>query len=159
VRIGVGYDVHRLVRGGPLILGGVTIASEWGLEGHSDADVLLHAISDALLGALALGDLGQYFPDTDLQYRGISSANLLEQVVNMVHAHAYRLHNIDAVVIAQRPRLASHILAMRQNLADLLSTDISAISIKAKTAESLGALGRGEGIAAHAVCMLAPHSR
>jgi 2-C-methyl-D-erythritol 2,4-cyclodiphosphate synthase len=159
VRIGVGYDVHRLVRGGPLILGGVTIASEWGLEGHSDADVLLHAISDALLGALALGDLGQYFPDTDLQYRGISSAKLLEQVVNMVHAHAYRLHNIDAVVIAQRPRLASHILAMRQNLADLLSTDISAISIKAKTAESLGALGRGEGIAAHAVCMLAPHSR
>ena len=159
MRIGVGYDVHRLVRGRPLILGGVTIVSEWGLEGHSDADVLSHAICDALLGALALGDLGRYFPDTDLQYRGISSAKLLEQVVNMVHAHAYRPHNVDAVVIAQRPRLASHVLAMRQNLAALLMTDMGAVSVKAKSAELLGAIGRGEGIAVHAVCALAPYSR
>ena len=158
MRIGVGYDVHRLVRGRPLILGGVTIVSEWGLEGHSDADVLLHAICDALLGALALGDLGQHFPDTDPRYRGMSSAKLLEQVVDMVHAHAYRLHNVDAVVIAQRPRLASYILAMRQNLAALLMTDMGAVSIKAKSAERLGALGRGEGIAVHAVCVLAPYS-
>lgn len=159
MRIGVGYDVHRLVRGRPLIIGGVTIASEWGLEGHSDADVLLHAIGDALLGALALGDLGQHFPDTDPRYRGISSAQLLEQVVNMVHEHAYRLHNVDAVVIAQQPRLASHIFAMRQNLADLLRTDVNSVSIKAKSAESLGALGRGEGIAVHAVCVLTPYGR
>jgi 2-C-methyl-D-erythritol 2,4-cyclodiphosphate synthase len=159
VRIGVGYDVHRLVRGRPLILGGVTIGSEWGLEGHSDADVLLHAISDALLGALALGDLGQHFPDTDPRYRGISSAKLLEQVVKMIHNHAYRLHNVDAVVIAQRPRLASHLFAMRRNLAELLMTDMSSVSIKAKTAESLGALGRGEGIAVQAVCLLTPYGR
>jgi 2-C-methyl-D-erythritol 2,4-cyclodiphosphate synthase len=137
----------------------VTIVSEWGLEGHSDADVLLHAISDALLGALALGDLGQHFPDTDPRYRGISSAELLEQVVKMIYDHAYRLHNVDAVVIAQRPRLASHLFAMRRNLAELLMTDMSSVSIKAKTAESLGALGRGEGIAVHAVCLLTPYRR
>ncbi len=159
MRIGVGYDVHRLVRGRPLILGGVIIGSEWGLEGHSDADVLLHAISDALLGALALGDLGQHFPDTDPRYRGISSAKLLQQVVKMIHNHAYRLHNVDAVVIAQRPRLASHLFAMRRNLAELLMTDMSSVSIKAKTAESLGALGRGEGIAVQAVCLLTPYGR
>jgi 2-C-methyl-D-erythritol 2,4-cyclodiphosphate synthase len=156
VRIGIGYDVHRLKRGGPLLLGGVAIASEWALEGHSDADVLLHAIADALLGALALGDLGQHFPDTDPQYRGISSAKLLQTVVDMVHAHAYRLHNLDAVVIAQRPRLAAAIPAIRRNLADLLHAELGAISVKAKTAEQLGALGRGEGIAVHVVCTLAP---
>jgi 2-C-methyl-D-erythritol 2,4-cyclodiphosphate synthase len=159
VRIGVGYDVHRLVRGRPLILGGVTIASEWGLEGHSDADALLHAMSDALLGALALGDLGQHFPDTDPRYRGVQSARLLEQVVNMVHDHAYRVHNVDAVVIAQRARLASYIFAIRRNLAGLLMTDMSSVSIKAKTAEGLGALGRGEGIAVHTVCVITPYSR
>jgi 2-C-methyl-D-erythritol 2,4-cyclodiphosphate synthase len=156
VRIGIGYDVHRLVRGRQLILGGVPIASEWGLEGHSDADVLLHAIGDALLGALALGDLGQHFPDTDPSYRGISSAELLEQVTKMVGEHAYRLHNVDAVVIAQRPRLSAHIFAIRQNIAKLLTTELNAVSVKAKTAESLGALGRGEGIAVHAVCILSP---
>jgi 2-C-methyl-D-erythritol 2,4-cyclodiphosphate synthase len=137
----------------------VAITSEWGLEGHSDADVLLHAIGDALLGALALGDLGQHFPDTDSRYRGISSAKLLERVVEMVHEQTYRLHNVDAVVIAQRPRLASHIFAIRQNLAGLLMADVSTISVKAKTAESLGALGRSEGIAVHAVCLLSPQSR
>jgi 2-C-methyl-D-erythritol 2,4-cyclodiphosphate synthase len=156
VRIGIGYDVHRLVHGRPLVLGGVMIDSEWGLEGHSDADVLLHAVGDALLGALALGDLGQHFPDTDPRYRGISSAQLLKKVIRMVHDHAYQLHNLDAVVIAQRPRLALHIPAMRRNLADLLLTNVGSVSVKAKTAESLGALGRGEGMAVHAVCLLAP---
>ena len=156
MRIGIGYDVHRLVRGRQLILGGVPISSEWGLEGHSDADVLLHAISDALLGALALGDLGQHFPDTDPSYHGISSAALLERVTKMVGEHAYRLHNVDAVVIAQRPRLSTHIFAIRQNLAKLLKTELNSVSVKAKTAESLGALGRGEGIAVHAVCTLSP---
>jgi 2-C-methyl-D-erythritol 2,4-cyclodiphosphate synthase len=158
VRIGIGYDVHRLVRGRPLILGGVTIDLEWGLEGHSDADALLHAICDALLGALALGDLGHHFPDTDPRYRGIASIKLLAEVIRMVHDQAYRLHNLDAVVIAQRPRLALHIPAIRQNLAGLLSTDLGSISVKAKTAERLGALGRGEGIAVHAVCLIAPES-
>jgi 2-C-methyl-D-erythritol 2,4-cyclodiphosphate synthase len=159
VRIGIGYDVHRLVRGHPLILGGVTIDSEWGLEGHSDADALLHAICDALLGALALGDLGHHFPDTDPGYRGISSARFLERVMRMVHDHHYRLHNLDAVVIAQRPRLAVHLPAIRRNLAELLLTDLGSVSVKAKTAESLGALGRGEGIAVHAVCLIAPEIR
>jgi 2-C-methyl-D-erythritol 2,4-cyclodiphosphate synthase len=154
VRIGIGYDVHRLVRGRPLILGGVRVDSEWGLKGHSDADVLLHAISDALLGALALGDLGYHFPDTELRYRGIASVKLLESVIGMVHDQAYRLHNLDTVVIAQRPRLAAYIPAIRRNVADLLSTDFGSISVKAKTAESLGALGRGEGIAVYAVCLL-----
>lgn len=158
MRIGIGYDVHRLVRGRPLILGGVTIDREWGLEGHSDADALLHAIGDALLGALALGDLGHHFPDTDPRYRGIASVKLLTEVIGMVREQAYRLHNLDAVVIAQRPRLALHIPAIRRNLADLLSTDLGSISVKAKTAESLGALGRGEGIAVHAVCLIAPES-
>lgn len=158
MRIGIGYDVHRLVRGRPLILGGVTIDLEWGLEGHSDADALLHAISDALLGALALGDLGHHFPDTDPRYRGIASIKLLAEVIRMVHDRAYRLHNLDAVVIAQRPRLALHIPAIRQNLAGLLSTDLGSISVKAKTAERLGALGRGEGIAVHAVCLIASES-
>lgn len=152
MRIGFGYDVHRLVRGRPLMLGGVKIDSEWGLAGHSDADALLHAISDALLGALALGDLGHHFPDSDPQYSGISSVKLLARVVAMVRDQAYRLHNLDAVVIAQRPRLAAYIPAIRQNLADLLSTDLGAISVKAKSAEGLGSLGRGEGIAVHAVC-------
>jgi len=159
VRIGIGYDVHRLVYGRPLLLGGVRIDSEWGLEGHSDADALLHAISDALLGALALGDLGQHFPESDPRLCGIDSAKLLNRVIQMVHEQAYRLHNLDAVVIAQKPRLASHIPAIRRNLADLLSTDFGSISVKAKTAESLGALGRGEGIAVHAVCLLAPDAR
>jgi 2-C-methyl-D-erythritol 2,4-cyclodiphosphate synthase len=158
VRVGIGHDVHRLVHGRPLILGGVRIDSEWGLEGHSDADVLLHAVSDALLGALALGDLGQHFPDTDPRYRGIASTKLLEEVIRMVYDQAYRLHNLDAVVIAQKPRLALHIPAIRRNLTDLLSTDLSSINVKAKTAESLGALGRGEGIAAHAVCLIVPDS-
>jgi 2-C-methyl-D-erythritol 2,4-cyclodiphosphate synthase len=159
VRIGIGYDIHRLVRGRPLVLGGIRIDSEWGLEGHSDADALLHAIGDALLGALAWGDLGQHFPDSDPRYQGIASAKLLETIITMVHDQAYRLHNLDTVVIAQRPRLAAYIPAMRRNIADMLATDFGSISVKAKTAESLGALGRSEGIAVHAVCLITPVSR
>jgi len=159
VRIGIGYDVHRLVRGRPLILGGVRIESEWGLDGHSDADALLHAISDALLGALALGDLGHHFPDFDPRYRGIASTKLLKRVFGMVQDHAYRLHNLDAVVIAQKPRLAGHIPMIRENVAKLLSSDPGLISVKSKTAESLGALGRGEGIAVHAVCLISQVGR
>ena len=159
MRIGIGYDVHRLVRGRPLILGGVKIDSEWGLEGHSDADALLHAISDALLGALALGDLGQHFPDSDPRYRGIASVKLLARVMALVHGQTYRVGNLDAVVIAQKPRLAVYLPAIRRNLADLLSTDLGAISVKVKTAENLGALGRGEGIAVHAVCLITQAGR
>jgi 2-C-methyl-D-erythritol 2,4-cyclodiphosphate synthase len=159
VRIGIGYDVHRLVHGRPLILGGVRIDSEWGLEGHSDADVLLHAISDALLGALALGDLGHYFPDSEPRYRGIASMELLKRVIEMVQDQAYRLHNLDTVVIAQKPRLAVYIPTIRRNIADLLATDLGSISVKAKTAENLGALGRSEGIAVHAVCLITQISR
>ena len=159
MRIGIGYDIHRLVSGRPLILGGVRIDSECGLEGHSDADVLLHAISDALLGALALGDLGHHFPDSDPRYRGIASVMLLEKVMEMVQDQDYRLHNLDAVVIAQKPRLATYIPAIRRNVADLLATDLRSISVKAKTAESLGALGRSEGIAVHAVCLITQGNR
>ena len=135
------------------------IDSECGLEGHSDADVLLHAISDALLGALALGDLGHHFPDSDPRYRGIASVMLLEKVMEMVQDQDYRLHNLDAVVIAQKPRLATYIPVIRRNVADLLATDLQSISVKAKTAESLGALGRSEGIAVHAVCLITQGNR
>jgi 2-C-methyl-D-erythritol 2,4-cyclodiphosphate synthase len=141
------------------MLGGVQIGSECGLDGHSDADVLLHAISDALLGALALGDLGHYFPDSDPDYRGIASGKLLEHVMAMVRGRSYEVHNLDAVVIAQRPRLASYIPAIRSNVARLLATDLGAISVKAKTAEHLGALGRSEGIAVHAVCLITQSQR
>jgi 2-C-methyl-D-erythritol 2,4-cyclodiphosphate synthase len=159
VRIGIGYDVHRLVRGRPLVLGGVRIDSEWGLEGHSDADALLHAIGDALLGALALGDLGRHFPDSDPRYLGTDSRTLLERVMAMVQDQAYRLQNLDTVVIAQKPRLAPYIPEMRRNVAEVLDADLGSISVKAKTAEGLGALGRGEGIAVQAVCLIAQVSR
>jgi len=159
VRIGIGYDIHRLVSGRPLILGGVRLDSECGLEGHSDADVLLHAISDALLGALALGDLGHHFPDSDPRYRGIASVKLLEKVMQMLQDHNYGLHNLDAVVIAQKPRLATYIPAIRRNVADLLAADLGSISVKAKTAEGMAALGRSEGIAVHAVCLITQGSR
>ena len=159
MRIGIGYDVHRLVRGRPLILGGVRIDSEWGLAGHSDADTLLHAIGDALLGALALGDLGHHFPDSDPCYLGIDSRTLLRRVMAMVQDQAYRLQNLDTVVIAQKPRLAPHIPEMRRNVAELLGTDLGSVSVKAKTAEGLGALGRSEGIAVQAVCLIEQVSR
>ncbi len=154
MRIGHGYDVHRLVEGRPLILGGVEIPWEKGLLGHSDADVLLHAAMDAILGALAMGDIGRWFPDTDAAYAGASSMDLAQQVAGMMHRAGYALGNLDVTVIAQRPRLSPYIEAMRANLADALQCTPGQVNIKATTEEGLGFSGRGEGIAAHAVCLL-----
>ena len=153
-RIGHGYDVHRLVPSRPLVLGGVEIPHDMGLDGHSDADVLLHAIMDAVLGALALGDIGQHFPDTDERYSGISSLTLLEQVVAMMRERGYVLGNFDANVLSQKPRLAPYIPTMRCTIATAFATDKENVSIKATTEEHLGFTGRCEGIAAHAVCIL-----
>ncbi|MBE6546450.1 MAG: 2-C-methyl-D-erythritol 2,4-cyclodiphosphate synthase [Ruminococcaceae bacterium] len=154
IRIGHGYDVHRLVEGRRLILGGVDIPHETGLLGHSDADVLLHAISDALLGAAALGDIGKLFPDNDPQYKGADSLILLHRVKTHLAAHGYRVGNVDATVIAQAPKLAPHIPAMRANIARTLGVDVSCVSVKATTEEGLGFSGERLGIAAHAVCLL-----
>ena len=154
MRIGHGYDVHRLVEGRDLILGGVKIDYEKGLDGHSDADVLLHAVSDALLGAAGLGDIGRHFPDTDPKYKGADSLLLLKNVAEKVTAAGYRVSNIDVTMIAQRPKLAPLIDTMRSNIADALETDVSNISVKATTEERLGFTGSGEGIAAHAVCLI-----
>ena len=154
MRIGHGYDVHRLVEGRDLILGGVKIDYEKGLDGHSDADVLLHAVSDALLGAAGLGDIGRHFPDTDPKYKGADSLLLLKNVAEKVAAAGYRVSNIDVTMIAQRPKLAPFIDTMRSNIAGVLETDVSNISIKATTEERLGFTGSGEGIAAHAVCLI-----
>lgn len=154
MRVGMGYDVHRLVEGRDLILGGVLIPYEKGLLGHSDADVLLHAIMDALLGAAALGDIGKHFPDSDEQYRGISSIRLLEKVGQLLEDHLYLIENIDATIIAQRPKMAPHIEQMRKNVAETLGIEVSQINIKATTEEGLGFTGSGEGIAAQAICAL-----
>jgi 2-C-methyl-D-erythritol 2,4-cyclodiphosphate synthase len=156
MRIGHGYDVHRLINdpARKLVLGGVEFPSELALEGHSDADVLTHAVMDALLGALALGDIGKLFPDTDDRYLGISSMLLLEKVMKLVRGAGASVSNIDATVIAQRPRLAGHIGEMRASLAGALGVDVSRVSVKATTEEKLGFTGRGEGIAAHAVVLL-----
>ena len=154
IRIGHGYDVHRLVEERRLILGGVDIPYEKGLLGHSDADVLLHAISDALLGAAALGDIGKHFPDTDAAYKNADSLVLLSKVNDIISAAGYRVSNVDATVIAQAPKLAPHILKMRENIAKALDTDLDAISVKATTEERLGFTGSGEGISAHAVCLI-----
>ncbi|MBR4030370.1 MAG: 2-C-methyl-D-erythritol 2,4-cyclodiphosphate synthase [Clostridia bacterium] len=151
-RIGTGYDVHRLVEDRKLILGGVDIPYEKGLLGHSDADVLLHAISDAMLGALALGDIGKHFPDFDPKYKGISSIKLLKEVNNLISP--YKVSNIDATVVAEAPKLSPYIEKMREQIADALSIDISCVSVKATTTEKLGFCGRGEGIEAQAVCIL-----
>ncbi len=153
-RIGHGYDVHKLTEGRKLIMGGVDIPHSLGLLGHSDADVLLHAISDALLGALALGDIGKHFPDTDPAYKGADSLKLLQAVYALVQENGYEVCNIDATVLAQKPKLAPHIPAMRQNIADALGVDVNKISVKATTEEGLGITGQQEGIAAHAVCLL-----
>ena len=150
-RVGLGFDVHPLVPGRPLILGGVTIESDLGLDGHSDADVLSHAVGEALLGALALGDLGRHFPDTDPRYRGISSLVLLEGVMELVTAGGARLVNVDATVIAQSPRLSPRLPEMAKRLADVLGVDVESVSVKAKSPEGLGLVGRREGIAAMAV--------
>ena len=154
MRVGMGYDVHRLTEDRDLILGGVKIPWEKGLLGHSDADVLIHAIMDALLGAAALGDIGQHFPDTDPAYEGISSVKLLEHVAALLDEKGYGVGNIDAVIIAQKPKMAPHIPQMRANIARALHMDEECLNIKATTEEKLGFTGREEGIASQAVCLL-----
>ena len=154
IRIGQGYDVHRLTEGRRLILGGVEIPWEKGLLGHSDADVLLHALMDAMLGAAALGDIGVIFPDTDIRYEGADSMELLRQVKALLDEKGWRVGNMDATIIAQKPKLSPFIPAMRKNIADLLGIDLSAVSVKATTEEHLGFTGRGEGISAQAVVLL-----
>ena len=156
MRVGMGYDVHRLVEDRKLILGGVEIPYEKGLLGHSDADVLLHAIMDALLGAAALGDIGKHFPDTDPAYKGISSIKLLEHVGKLLEEQNYVVGNIDATIIAQRPKMAPHIPQMRANVAKALQIEESQINIKATTEEGLGFTGTGEGISSQAICALIP---
>lgn len=156
MRIGHGYDVHRLVEGRALVLGGVRIPFEKGLDGHSDADVLTHAVMDALLGAAAMGDIGKLFPDTDDRYLGADSIALLREVDRRLTEAGYRLGNLDVTVIAQRPKLAPYINQMRQNLAAALHMELQNVSVKATTEEHLGFTGSGEGIAAHAVCLLEP---
>ncbi len=156
MRIGMGYDVHRLTEGRDLILGGVKIPYEKGLLGHSDADVLLHAVMDALLGAAALGDIGKHFPDSDPAYKGISSLKLLEHVGELLEKEGYTVGNIDATIIAQRPKMAPHIPVMRKNIAEVLRIEESQINIKATTEEGLGFTGSGEGISSQAVCLLFP---
>ena len=156
MRVGMGYDVHRLVEGRDLILGGVTIPYEKGLLGHSDADVLLHAIMDALLGAAALGDIGKHFPDTDDKYKGISSIKLLEHVGELLEEHNYQIVNLDATIIAQRPKMAPHIPQMVKNVAEILHINESQVNIKATTEEGLGFTGTGEGISSQAICSLVP---
>ncbi len=154
MRIGHGYDVHRLVEGRKLILGGVEIPFEKGLDGHSDADVLVHAVMDALLGAAALGDIGKLFPDNDERYLGADSIGLLKTVRTVLEEHGWKLSNLDATGIAQRPKLAPYIDTMRKRIADALETDAENVSVKATTEERLGFTGSGEGIAAHAVCLI-----
>lgn len=154
MRIGHGYDVHKLVEGRKLILGGVDVPYEKGLLGHSDADVLLHAIMDALLGAAALGDIGKLFPDTDERFKGADSILLLKEVCRVLGENGYKIVNIDSTVIAQRPKLKDYIVTMRGNIADACGVDISQISVKATTEEKLGFTGSGEGISAHAVCLI-----
>ena len=154
IRIGHGYDVHRLVENRKLILGGVEIPFERGLLGHSDADVLLHAISDALLGAVALGDIGKHFPDTDPRYAGADSMLLLKEVVRLVRNEGYQVGNLDATILCQRPKLAGFIAAMRENIAACCEIPRSDVSVKATTEEKLGFTGSGEGIAVHAVALL-----
>jgi len=154
MRIGSGYDVHRLVPERDLIIGGVKIDFELGLLGHSDADVLLHAISDALLGAAALGDIGKHFPDTDPAFKGADSIELMEHVRELIHKEGYRVGNVDATIIAQRPKMRPHIDAMRENIAKALQVDVSQINVKATTEEGLGFTGTGEGISSQAICLL-----
>ena len=154
MRVGMGYDVHKLVEGRDLIMGGVKIPYEKGLLGHSDADVLLHAISDALLGAAALGDIGKHFPDTDPKYKGADSLKLLEHVGNLIEEKLYVIGNIDATIIAQRPKMAPHIPQMRENIAKALHIDVDQVNVKATTEEGLGFTGSGEGISSQAIALL-----
>ena len=154
MRIGHGYDVHKLMEGRKLILGGVTVPYEKGLLGHSDADVLTHAVMDALLGAAALGDIGKHFPDTDPRYKGADSLQLAVHVAHLLQEKGWRIGNVDATILCQAPKLAPHILTMRQNLAKALGMQVEDISVKATTEEKLGFTGAGEGIAVHSVALL-----
>jgi len=154
IRVGYGYDVHRLVEGRKLILGGVDIPFEKGLLGHSDADVLLHAVTDALFGAAALGDIGSHFPDTDPQYKGADSLKLLEACGQKLAEHGWRIGNIDATIVAQRPKLLPFVPQMRENIARVLHISVDQVSLKGKTEEGLGFTGTGEGMAVHAVCLI-----
>lgn len=154
MRIGMGYDVHKLVEDRELILGGVKIQYKLGLLGHSDADVLLHAIMDSLLGAAALGDIGKHFPDTDSKYKGISSIELLKHVGNLLTKHNFKIGNIDATIIAQKPKMAPHILKMRENIAYALNISMDQINVKATTEEGLGFTGEELGISSQAICLL-----
>ena len=157
MRIGQGFDAHALVAGRKLVIGGVQIPYEKGLEGHSDADVLIHAVCDALLGAAGLGDIGAHFPDSDARYKGIDSRKLLRETATLLRKKKLRVANVDATIIAQAPKMAPHIPAMRANLASDIGIDPDAVNIKAKTTERLGFVGRGEGIAAEAVALLSDH--
>ncbi|MGL5676111.1 MAG: 2-C-methyl-D-erythritol 2,4-cyclodiphosphate synthase [Cellulosilyticaceae bacterium] len=154
LRIGMGYDVHKLVEGRKLIMGGVTIDHHLGLLGHSDADVLVHAVMDALLGALALGDIGKHFPDTDPTYKGISSIQLLQHVKKLLDEKNAVIHNIDATIIAQKPKMAPHIMEMRRHIAEALAVDISQVNVKATTEEGLGFTGSEAGISSQAIALL-----
>ena len=154
MRVGTGYDVHRLEQGRKLVMGGVDIPFEKGLLGHSDADVLLHAICDALLGAAGLGDIGKHFPDADQRYKGISSLKLLGEVRALLEQKGFRVHNIDSTIVAERPRMGPHIPAMIGNIAEAVRVNVSAVNVKATTTEGLGFAGKGEGIAAYAVCSI-----
>ncbi|MBQ7800206.1 MAG: 2-C-methyl-D-erythritol 2,4-cyclodiphosphate synthase [Oscillospiraceae bacterium] len=154
LRIGNGYDVHKLKEGRDLILGGVKIEHTMGLDGHSDADVLVHAIMDAILGACALGDIGKLFPDNDNAYLGADSIKLLEKVCALVKKKGFTVNNVDSIVVAQKPKLAPHIETMRKNIAKAMEIDVSCVSVKATTEEKLGFTGRQEGISAHAVCLV-----
>lgn len=154
LRVGHGYDVHRLVEGRALILGGVTVPFDRGLLGHSDADVLTHAVMDALLGAAALGDIGQLFPDSDAAYAGADSIALLERVTALLREHGWQVGNVDATVVAQAPKLAPYIPEMRRRLAEAMGLDVDCVSVKATTEEKLGFTGSGEGVAAHAVALI-----
>ena len=156
MRIGFGYDVHKLVNGRPLILGGIEIPFERGLLGHSDADVLLHAICDALLGAAALGDIGKHFPDTDEKWRGADSKKLLREVAIMVAREGFKISNVDSTIAIQRPKLCPYIDEMRQCIATILGLYVDEVSVKATTTEKLGFVGKGKGVSAYAVCMLSP---
>ena len=154
IRVGYGYDVHRLVEGRKLILGGVEIPFENGLLGHSDADVLLHAVTDALFGAAAMGDIGSHFPDTDPQYKGADSLLLLEKCGELLKQAGWQVENIDSTIVAQRPKLLPYVPQMRENIARVLGLDVGQVSIKGKTEEGLGFTGTGEGMAVHAVCLI-----
>lgn len=154
MRAGIGYDVHKLTQGRRLVLGGVVIPSEKGLDGHSDADVLVHAIMDAMLGAAALGDIGQHFPDTDPHYQGADSLRLMEHCTVLLKKQGFAVHNIDAIICAQAPKMAPHIAAMRANIAAACDVSLGAVSVKATTTEHLGFVGDGSGMSAYAVCTL-----